>query len=200
MPVTITADNAQVMTGPGKIYVAILGTSIPQMTVVGGVFTDPWPEAWLEAGLTDSGFQTSHSTKSDPVEVEELYTPIRTEITGKEDSVSFTLVTDTLRTMKLAMNGGQITTTGSADTTLTKYAPPAIGHESRVMIGWEHDNNKLREIYYQCFQTGSVSNQRRKGANKTSYALEFGVEMPAPTVSSTPWNRWIAGAGGLAVV
>lgn len=95
--------------------------------------------------------------------------------------------------MKLAMNGGSIAVTGSTTTTLNKFSPPLIGNEVRVMIGWESDDNKLRQIFYQCFQTGSPSPERRKGTAKAAYELEFAVELPSPSVASVPWNRWDAG-------
>lgn len=195
MAVAVPIDNAQIRTGPGKIYFAPIGSDVPAMTVTGGVFTDAWPVAWLEAGPTDSGFESGHSTDTDTVEVEESLYPVRTETTGKSDTVSFSLVNDNPRTLKLALNGGTVTVTGTTGTTLTKYSPPLIGAEVRVMIGWESNDSKIRQVYYQCFQTGNVSPSRRKGNNKVVYEMEFAVELPAPSVADVPWNRWDAGAG-----
>lgn len=195
MPVAVPIDNAQIKTGPGKIYFAPIGSDLPAMTVTGGVFTDAWPVAWLEAGPTDSGIETGHSTDTDTIEVEESLYPVRVETTGKSDTVSFALVNDNPRTLKLALNGGTVVVTGTAGTTLTKYSPPLIGAETRVMIGWEANDSKTRVLFYQCFQQGSVSPARRKGANKVVYEMEFAVELPAPAVSAVPWNRWDAGAG-----
>jgi len=194
MPVAVTIDSSQIRTGPGIIRFAPLGSALPTMAVANSTFlADTWPVAWLEVGPTDSGFQTTHSTDTDKVEVEESLYAVRTETTGKTDAVSFTLAADNLRTMKLAMNGGVVLTTGSTVTTLNKYSPPLIGNEVRVMIGWESDDNKVRQIFYQCFQTGSPNPERRKGTAKAAYGLEFAVELPAPAVASTPWNRWDAG-------
>jgi hypothetical protein len=190
MPVSVPIENADIRTGPGKIYFAPLGTALPANTVAASKFTDAWPTGWLPVGPTDSGFETSHAVSTDPVEVEELYTPVRLETTGRTDSVSFTMVADTLQTLMLALNGGNVTTTGSGATTLNKYSPPALGNERRVMIGWEHDSNTIREIFYQCFQTGSVTRQRRKGANKTVYAVEFSLEQPASNVATVTWDHW----------
>jgi hypothetical protein len=201
MPVAVPIDSALIRAGqPGAIFFAPLGSDIPAMTVEGGVFTDAWPVAWLPVGPTDSGFTVGNSIDTDNVEIEESLYPVRTVTTGKATTVGFTIATDTPRAMRLALNGGTITSTGTGPTMLTKYTPPLIGAEVRVMLGWESNDATERFVAYQCFQTNGVSAEYRKGSTKVTYELEFAVELPAAEVASSPFDRWDAGAAIGAVI
>lgn len=116
-----------------------------------------------------------------------------------QDSVSFAMAALTLRNLRLAQAGGTITqkalATGETQTAngLTKFAPPLIGGQVRFMIGHESDDNKERFIAYQVLQTGNVQPAYRKGNNKRLYAVDFRLELPAPTVADVTWNEWRAG-------
>ncbi len=200
MPVTVPIVGADIKTGPGVIYVAPLGSALPDMNLVsGGVFTGAWPAAWFKVGPTENGLTRSHQLSNENVEVEESLTPVRTEITGVQDGVSFAMAGLTLRNLRLALAGGTITqktlATGETQTAngSTKFAPPLIGQQVRFMIGHESDDNKERFITYQCLQTGNVQPNYRKGNNKRLYAVDFRVELPDPAVSTVNWNEWRAG-------
>ncbi len=199
MPVTVPIVGADIKTGPGVIYVASLGTPIPDMNAVtGGVFTSAWT-GWFRPGPTENGLTRSHQLSNENVEVEESLTPVRTEITGVQDGVSFAMAGLTLRNLRLALAGGTITqkalATGETQTAngSTKFAPPLIGQQVRFMIGHESDDNKERFVVYQVLQTGNVQPNYRKGNNKRLYAVDFRVELPDPGVSTVPWNEWRAG-------
>jgi hypothetical protein len=194
MSALVPIDNSKIRTGPGVIYFAPIGSDLPPMVAAASSYAaDVWPVAWLKVGPTDSGFERSSAISTDGVEVEEDLEPVRFEITGQTNTVSFTLVEDTLQTLKLAMNGGTTLASGSGATLSTKFSPPLLGAQNSVMIGWQSDDSKIREIYYSCLQTGSVTPARRKGSAKTVYSLEFSVQKPDPAVSSVSWNRWVAG-------
>ena len=196
MSVKVPIDSSKIKTGPGVIYFAPIGSDLPSFVAAGSTYNaDAWPVAWLKVGPTDSGFQRSSQISTDPVEVEESLVPVRVEITGQTETVSFTLAEDSVQTLKLAMNGGTTSTvSGSAATLSTKFTPPVLGAQNGVMLGWESDDGKVRELFYNCFMTGSVTPERRKGATKTTYSLEFSVNQPDPAVSTTTWARYIAGA------
>ncbi len=194
MPVAVPIESGKIKTGAGIIYAANLGTAIPTMTVAGSKFTDAWPSGWLPVGATDSGLEESHSTDTDTVEVEESLTPVRIETTGKSSQLSFSLAHWDWSNLKLVLNGGTITTTGSGATALHKFAPPLIGAEVRVMIGWESTENDERLIAYQCFQSGAVNPAYRKGNQKRLLAAQFALELPPTVVATVPWNRWATSA------
>lgn len=197
MSALVPIDPGLINVGPGVIRIAPLGSAIPTMAATGSTFaSDAWDDAWLKVGPTTSGFQRSTSIETESITVEEDLEPVVTVITASSTSIAFTLVEDTIRTLKLAMAGGTTSTvSGSAATLSTKFAPPLLGAQNSVMVAWESDDQRFREIYYKCLQSGSVEPERRKGANPTAYSLSFTVQKPDPLVSVTSWNRWQAGAG-----
>lgn len=176
--------------GPGYLYWAPLGTTIPTNTVTGSVFTDTWPVAWLLFGATDDGSEFSFKPSTDDVEVAEYYDPPAIVSTGREISIAFDLAQVHMTNLKRALNGGTIVTTGTGATTLNKYTPPTVGQEVRAMIGWESQDATERLIGYQCFQTGEVKVSRKKGAAKATIPTEWRFEIPS---GGTPFEYYTAG-------
>ena len=94
-------------------------------------------------------------------------------------------------TMKLALNGGNYTQSGAGATLLTTVTPPAIGAETRAMIGWESNDNTERLVLEQCFQARTITIDRRKGSNNAGATMEFHAELPS---SGFPFQHFFAGA------
>jgi len=179
-----------IATDPGILFWAPLGTAEPTHAVVGSVFTDLWPGAWLALGATDAGSNFKWKTSFDKIEVEEFLDPIRYVTTGREGSVAFALASISATNMKRALNGGTLTTTGATTTTMTSYTPPAPGAEVRAMIGWESLDSTERLICYQTINTGEVSVSRKKGKDKAVLPVEFALEIPS---SGFPFKYLTAG-------
>jgi hypothetical protein len=186
----ITVATPKIATDPGFLFWAPLGTAAPANTVAGSVFTDAWPSAWVALGATEEGHAFSWSTSTEPIEVAEFLDPIRFVETGREGSVSFALASITAANLKRALNGGTLTTTGSTATTKTVYTPPELGGSVRSMVGWESQDSTERLIVFQAFNTGTVEIARRKGADKATLPIEFGIEAPA---SGPPFQYVTAG-------
>lgn len=191
MPAATVPINA-IATGPGYLYHAPLGTTLPANTVVGSVFTDNWATAgaWALLGATDEGSEWSYELDTEDIEVAEYLDPVQVVSTGRSISLSFALANIHATNMKRALNGGTITVSGSGTTTLNEYAPPALGAEVRCMIGWESLDNTERLVGRQCFQTGGIAIARRKGADKALLPCEFRFEKPS---SADPFTYWTAG-------
>ena len=124
------------------------------------------------------------------IEVAEFLDPIKYVETGRTGSLAFALASITLHNLRRALNGGTVTTTGSTGTTLARYTPPKLGESTRCMIGWEAQDSTERLIAHQCFNTGTVSIARRKGATKATIPIEFALEVPA---SGNPFAYLTAG-------
>lgn len=155
--------------GPGRLWIAPLGSTEPT------TLTADWDVAWIPLGYTEEGSEFSYELSSDPVEVAEELDPISTVITARNISVSFASAEATVEHFKVAMNGGTITT----GTGIVIFEPPDLGSEVRTMIGFQTEDAKARWVYRQCFQSGNVTTQRRKGADKATIPMEFSVEKPA---------------------
>jgi hypothetical protein len=188
---TLSIPVPAIATDPGYLFWAPLGSTEPTHAVTGSVFTDAWPGAWALLGATEEGHAFTWSTSTETIEVAEFLDPLKYVETGRTGSIAFALASIVMSNMKRALNGGTVTTTGTTSTTLATYTPPALGASVRCMIGWESQDSTERLIAYQCFNTGSVSIARRKGAAKATIPVEFALEVPAAGV---PFKYVTAGA------
>jgi hypothetical protein len=155
--------------GPGQLRIAALGSTEPTD------LTTAWAAAWVPLGYTEEGSEFSYELSTDPVEVAEETEEIHTAVTARSITVAFASAEPTVENLKIALNGGTLTT----GTGIVTFEPPDLGTETRVMIGFETEDAKARYVWRQCFQTGAVSVQRRKGAAKATLPMSFRVEKPA---------------------
>jgi hypothetical protein len=91
--------------------------------------------------------------------------------------MSLTLQEIVSSNLKLALNTGTATITGSGATLLTEIVPPTVGNEVRSMLGWQSEDNTVRFIAYQALQTGDISPKFSKGADNAKLGLEFKLEV-----------------------
>ena len=179
----VTVPKGALSFGAGYLYVADLGTTVPANTVVGSVFTDAWPAGWNLWGVTREGHTLNIGIDTDAVEAAEYVDPLLNVVTGRTITAEFEIMQIHLTNYKRAFNGGTKSTSGAGTTLLTTYTLPQIGQEVRQQIGWEAVDNTERWWGLQCFQTGSVGIQRKKGADNASLPLTFTFE---PDGSSQP--------------
>jgi hypothetical protein len=189
VPSIVVPINALAL-GPGFLYWAPLASALPSNTVVGSVFTDTWPGAWLPFGATDSGSDFSYKPSVENVEVAEYYDPPSVVSNGREVSITFSLAQVHATNFKRALNGGTLTVTGSGTTQLNAFTPPTVGAEVRAMIGWEANDSTERLVLYQVFQVGEVKLSRNKGAAKATIPVEYRAEVPSGGV---PFSYWTCG-------
>lgn len=186
----MTVPKGALSFGAGYLYVADLGTTLPSNTVAGSVFTDAWPAGWNLWGVTREGHTLNIGIDTDKVESAEYVDPLLNVVTGRTITAEFEIMQIHLTNYKRAFNGGTKTTSGSGATLLTSYTLPQIGQEVRQYIGWEAVDNTERYWGLQCFQTGSVGIQRKKGSDNASLPLTFTFE---PDASSQPIYLFSAG-------
>jgi hypothetical protein len=189
MPAVVVPKGA-LSFGAGYLFQAPLGSSLPANTVAGSVFTDAWPVAWNLWGVTKEGHTLNLNIDTDAVEAAEYVDPLLNVVTGRTISCEAEMMQINLTNFKRAFNGGTLTTSGSGATLLSSYTLPAIGAETRCYIGWESVDNTERWWGLQCFQTGSVGIQRKKGADNATLPLTFTME---PDASSQPIYFFSAG-------
>lgn len=189
--VTAAVDPALILSGPGLAYWAPLGTAEPTHTPTAGLFpTTDWGGGWLPLGATDTGSQFSDSISTDNMEVAESYYPVRIVTTGREANWTMALAAFNAQSWKVALNGPTPTVTGTAGTTLTTIAPPALGSEVRIMIGWQSQDDTARFVGFQALQVGNIQPSFNKGTQKAVLAVEFRFEKPA---TGDPYHILLAG-------
>jgi hypothetical protein len=118
------------LTDPGYLLSAPLGTAVPTMTVAGSKFTDlvPWAAAWVPCpGRLGGGVDVLVlDTTVEPIRVAELFDPVKYATTDRAGSMAFSLASWTLTNWQLAMNGGTLAVvSGTGATQLNKYTPAA---------------------------------------------------------------------------
>lgn len=187
-----TIQPGLVKTGPGRIYYAPLGTTIPTFTAASSKITGTWTN-WLEVGATDEGLTYTESTDTSDVTVAESLYPVRTETTGKSSRVAFSMAHVSDENWALAMNGGTITTSGTGATKLNTYVPPLIGAEVRKMLAFVSKDDDEVIVWPQVFNVGSVETARSGFDTKHLLPVEFAVELPDPAIMTTPYKRWVSG-------
>lgn len=196
MPVTLAPPF--VLTDPGFLLWAPLASSEPANTVVGGVFTDSWPVAWINLGATEEGSEFAYQVTIEPIKAAEFFDPIKYATTEREGSFAFNLMDYTLNNVKRVFNGGTLATVSGAGTTLlSSYVPPTPGSEVRAMLGWESLDRTLRIICYQTLNGGEVKSAFKRAPSKAVLPCKFMFEVPSGT--GIPWKKYAAGTARVGV-
>src|SRR5215212_3717890 len=188
-----TIQPTQIKAGPGRIYYAPIGTTIPTFSAAASKLTGTWT-TWVEVGATDEGLTYSEDTDTDEIRVQESLYAVRTVVTGKTATVSMSLSHISDLNWKLVSNGGTIVTTGTGATKMTTFIPPLAGSEVRIMLGFQSLDDDEILIWPQCINTGGFETARSGFADKHVLPAEFSVELPDPAVLTVPYKRWTAGA------
>jgi hypothetical protein len=177
----ITMPDPQLLTKSGFLLYSPLGSTEPTNTVVGNVFTDAWPVAWVPLGRTTGGAKVDDNATSAAIESAEDYSPLLNLNTKREPGVSFELMSFTATNLSRALNGAVTTVTGTTTTTLTKVSAPDPMSEVQCMIGWESDDATVRFVGRQCLNTGNLSVTLAK----------------APSTATIPWAAVLSKPAGL---
>lgn len=179
-------NPANIALGPGKLYVAALGSTVPAN------LDDVWPVAFTLLGYTNDGSSQTYAPSYENVEVAEELEPLDSRPTGRVITVSMTLAELTAKNLKIAYNGGTVTFTpagtGPVTRAFTKFEPPELGTETHIMLGFESEDTLERVVWRDAKQTGSVETARRKGADKAGIPAEFTVYKPAAGIA--PFVRY----------
>lgn len=159
-------NAAAVQLGPGKLFVAALGTPEPTSA------TAALDAAYREIGYTEEGNTFTYSVDTEDIEVDEELDPVRIVVTGRSGSVAFAMAESTRRNLALALNAG-----AAAANDGTAFEPPTPGTELRVSVVLDTASG-ARWLFRQCFQSGEIEMRRQKGS-KTTIGAEFRLEKPS---------------------
>jgi hypothetical protein len=187
-----TVTSNLVESGPGKIYLAPLGTAIPTITAAASKVTATWT-SWVSPGSTDAGITYTESVQTSDITVAESLYPVRTVTTGKSSRIAFVMNEISDLNWKVACNGGTITTSGTGATKLNTYVPPLVGQEVRAMLAFVANLDTEIIVWPQVFNVGNVEYVRGNYETKAGLSVEFNAEIPA-TGYVTPYQRFTAGA------
>ena len=191
MPGTVSTPT--ILTDPGLLWMAPIGTAEPTPVVTAGKFSDVMPVAWIPLGATTDGSTFSYATTVEAVRVAEFFDPISWRTTERNGHIAFNLASWTLSNYKRALNGGvaALTSTGTSGTELTSFEPPDPGTEVRTMIVWESTDSTVRILLRQCIQGGEVASAFQKAPSVAAIPCTFNMEIPPATTK--PFKMWTAG-------
>lgn len=190
----LTKNPTQVKLGPGLIITIDLAGAIPTMVALASKFTSAFT-GWSSVGYTDEGTTLTFGRESEAVEVAEETNPLKQIGTSTSVALQFAASGINELNMTRAFAGGVWSTvSGTGATSVRKYSPPQPAAQVRHM--WAHIGADMDEIFllYQGYQSGEITMQRKKGAQKASLS-GFNVigEVPDPAVSVDIWNYFYAG-------
>jgi hypothetical protein len=182
------------LTDPGTLYYAIIGSTLPTNTVAASAFTDTWPVAWLPVGATTDGTEFHPTVTVSPINAAEFLDPIAYRTTDRSTTIQLAMMNATATNLALALNGATKTVTGTGATTLTQVSPVAPGLETRYMWGWESVDKTARFVAYQTINSGDLSIALKKAPSTATFAVTLNLEVSA-TNGNKPFDWWFAGVG-----
>lgn len=173
--------------GPGRLYVAPLGTAEPTSC------SAALPSAWSPIGYTEEGSALSWEFTSEGIEVAEEYEPILFEQTRFVTKLMFNMAESTRRNLALALGLG-VQPNNSAI-----ISPPAPGQVVPVMFVWDSEEvpaaTNRRLIVRRATPSSSTELARRKAPAKTLIPVSFDLARPSESLAS--WSIFPNSAGGI---
>ena len=179
--------------GPGKLYIAAVGSTEP--TDLSTALAAPWTTGFV--GYTDSGHTFTSTRSYENVEVAETLLPIAKVPTGLDEQIEFAFAEITAKNLQRALNGATITASGTGPTSIDKIEPLAFGAtETRVAILWEANDASERWVFRKVVQTGAIAVARQRGAAKATIPVTFSLEQPSG--GAKPWMAIVKGEASVA--
>lgn len=176
-----TTPVPNVLTDPGFIFWAPLGTAIPVTAPVASVLP-ALPVAWINLGATEDGSQFNYESRVEAVTAAEFFDPIRYATVERTGNMSFTLIDWTLHNLRRVLNAPASAVSivsGTGATQLNAFEPPDPGGEVRCMIAWESLASDVRIYLRQTINSGSIGSAFRKAPAKAGFACTFNMEVPS---------------------
>jgi len=159
--------------GPGRLYVAPLGTTEPVNC------STALPSAWRAIGYTEDGSAFSSDLTNEPVEVAEEVDPIRYILTRRANTLVVTLAETVRKNLGLVFGDSAA---NLAPNDGAAFEPPDPGVEVAFMLVWDKldtvDATNRRWVYRQCKAGGTIELGARKAPQKSLIAVTFSLEKP----------------------
>jgi hypothetical protein len=170
---TFTVPKGAIAKGPGTLFYANPGTSLPDYTVAGSVFSVNTWTGWTQWGITKNGSVWKVDLDTVPIKAEEYVDDIDQVIKGRAVTVDFELMNVTAALAVRATNRPTPSTTGSGTTLRTTVKLPQLGAEQYQMIGWQSTDDTERIVAANAFQIGTLEVGRHKGEDVATLKVQF---------------------------
>lgn len=167
---------ANVIIGPGRLYMAPLGTSEPTSA------SATLPSAnWIAIGYTEDGTDMTIDRTNDEIMVAEEMYAIRIVNSATKISLKTVLAEPTLRNLNAALGGGS----GGSNTATSLDIPATL---TGIMLVHDSEESPTsatnrRILFRECYPTGAVSMPFKKSPNKTTIDVEWMAVLPSGQTS-----------------
>ena len=152
--------------GPGRLYVAPLGTAEPTSC------SAALPSAWWSIGYTEDGTEVTTEITSEAIEVAEELDPIGFEQTKRMTKIALQMAESTKKRLAVALGAGAGQTDDAAS-----FEFPDAGSVVGVMLVWDSEDTPTatnkRWVFRKCTPSGTVGIARRKAPQKALIPVTF---------------------------
>jgi hypothetical protein len=123
-----------VIKGSGVLYVAPLGTSLPNLD---GTIPVVWPSGWKAVGYTEDGVEIQYTPTFKDVVVDEEMAPIDNFLSAEKATVSAKLAEATLVNLQRAIAGSKLSSASGSPDKATTLKVGSSALDNQVMLGFE---------------------------------------------------------------
>lgn len=164
-----TGAEPEVVTGPGKLYVAPYGTALPEE------FDDTLDPEFVEVGFTSSGHEFTFSTEKQEIRVAERLRPIRYQAGTTSATWVFTMAQYSPENLALAVPGTTVTTTAGGS---VKVLLPKTAGLERYTLVHKSENDKIVHVLVKCMlgMTGASTFGAVDTADVAGIQVEASIE------------------------
>lgn len=107
-------NTANVIAGPGLLYVAPLGTALPTFGIH-GEYPVTWPSGWVQVGYTDAGIDVTYTPSVKGIMVDEVTAPVLDVLTEEKFHIAAHLAEATLSNLANAISACTFTPEAGGD-------------------------------------------------------------------------------------
>lgn len=179
-------DVTQILSGPGVLYVAPLGSTLPVVDAT-GEYPVVWPVAWRAVGYTDSGIDIVYTPSLKTINVDEEASPVGDILTTEKFEIKATLAEATLENLQQAISASTYTDDSAAHSALLLKGGQtgSTFPLTYVMVGAQGPGpgtNKARVVLVQkAIPMGAISLKMTRKDN-----VKFAVTFEARRVNGQP--------------
>lgn len=183
----------KVRKGSGFLLAAPEGTAVPTITAVDGELSATFDPAWKQVGrTTEDGITINHGQETTEHSSSQEAYPYLSFVSSKSASVAFTLVEHDKKNLKLALNGGNWSTTSSGATQVDQFTPANPGDEEYAMLAWIGPDNDELYIFYKTYSSADVEVPNTRD-DPRPIPLTMTAVLPDDDVANRPFHMWVAG-------
>lgn len=177
---TPTYDRTKVFAGMVAVRLAPYSVAspaeLPAETVALGGAWPATPQPWEAVGASEQGASMVFRRNTQSLSIEEQVTPVAVETSEVEFRVEITLAEDTLKSMRLAMGGGTITTTAAATGQIGKQTLQLSNDLEHFALGLEGKNPEgfwRRMLVPDVVSIADVEQVNRRAASLRMYKVSL---------------------------